>query len=62
MLKSVNPFDNEEIKQQILQKEGRVEIEEADVIEENNSDPSSPDSLRSMITAAPTYQRALRIL
>ena len=28
MLKSVNPFDNEEIKQQILQKEGRIEIEE----------------------------------
>ncbi len=61
MLKSVNPFDNEEIKQQILQKEGRVEIEEADVIEDNNnSDPSSPDSLRSMITAAPTLPKSAK--
>lgn len=62
MLKSVNPFDNEEIKQQILQKEGRIEIEEADVIEDlgNNSDSSSPDSLRSMITAAPTLPKSAK--
>ena len=56
MLKSVNPFDNEEIKQQILKKEGRIEIEEADVIE----DESTPESLKKMITAAPTLPKSAK--
>lgn len=56
MLKSVNPFDNEDIKQQILKKEGRLEIEEADVIE----DESTPESLKKMITAAPTLPKSAK--
>ena len=56
MLKSVNPFDNEDIKQQILKKEGRIEIEEADVIE----DESTPESLKKMITAAPTLPKSAK--
>ena len=55
MLKSVNPFDNEEIKQQILRKEGRIEIEEAEVIED-----TSPEALKSMITAAPTLPKSAK--
>ena len=55
MLKSVNPFDNEEIKQQILRKEGRMEIEEAEVIED-----TSPEALKSMITAAPTLPKSAK--
>jgi hypothetical protein len=56
MLKSVNPFDNEDIKQQILKKEGRLEIEEAEVIE----DESTPESLKQMITAAPTLPKSAK--
>lgn len=56
MLKSVNPFDNEEIKQQILKKEGRIEIEEAEVLE----DESTPESLKQMITAAPTLPKSAK--
>jgi hypothetical protein len=56
MLKSVNPFDNEEIKQQILQKEGRIEIEEADVVDED----CTPESLKQMITAAPTLPKSAK--
>lgn len=56
MLKSVNPFDNEDIKQQILKKEGRLEIEEAEVIEDENT----PDSLKQMITAAPTLPKSAK--
>lgn len=56
MLKSVNPFDNEEIKQQILKKEGRIEIEEAEVLE----DETSPESLKQMITAAPTLPKSAK--
>jgi hypothetical protein len=55
MLKSVNPFDNEEIKQQILRKEGRMEIEEAEVIED-----TSPEALKNMITAAPTLPKSAK--
>ena len=55
MLKSVNPFDNEEIKQQILKKEGRMEIEEAEVIED-----TSPEALKNMITAAPTLPKSAK--
>lgn len=57
MLKSVNPFDNEEIKQQILKKEGRIEIEEAEVLE---NEDTSPESLKSMITAAPTLPKSAK--
>ena len=56
MLKSVNPFDNEDIKQQILKKEGRLEIEEAEVIEDENT----PESLKQMITAAPTLPKSAK--
>lgn len=56
MLKSVNPFDNEDIKQQILKKEGRIEIEEAEVIEDENT----PESLKQMITAAPTLPKSAK--
>jgi hypothetical protein len=56
MLKSVNPFDNEDIKQQILKKEGRLEIDEAEVIE----DESTPESLKQMITAAPTLPKSAK--
>ena len=56
MLKSVNPFDNEDIKQQILKKEGRIEIDEAEVIE----DESTPESLKQMITAAPTLPKSAK--
>ena len=55
MLKSVNPFDNEEIKQQILKKEGM--IEEAEVLEDDNT---SPESLKNMITAAPTLPKSAK--
>lgn len=57
MLKSVNPFDNEEIKQQILKKEGRIEIEEAEVL---GDEDTSPESLKSMITAAPTLPKSAK--
>lgn len=58
MLKSVNPFDNEEIKQQILKKEGRIEIEEAEVL--GDEEDTSPESLKSMITAAPTLPKSAK--
>lgn len=57
MLKSVNPFDNEEIKQQILKKEGRIEIEEAEVL---GDEDTSPESLKQMITAAPTLPKSAK--
>lgn len=57
MLKSVNPFDNEEIKQQILKKEGRIEIEEAEVL---GDEDTSPESLKNMITAAPTLPKSAK--
>ena len=58
MLKSVNPFDNEEIKQQILKKEGRIEIEEAEVL--GDDEDTSPESLKQMITAAPTLPKSAK--
>lgn len=54
MLKSVNPFDNEDIKNQILQKEGRVEIEEAEIIEDD------PNSLKGLITSAPQLPKSAK--
>lgn len=63
MLKSTNPFDNEDIKNQILGKEGREPIiEDAEVIEENYlQDPnSSVSDIKSIISSAPQLPKSAK--